>query len=126
MMSEDVTENGRINDQGEEEISPVPDINSPRQSVTTPPGLASPEEPEMEFFKQKGGENGVESGSEGGGGSPQLHDKEDNVSHHSRSYVTVSPSVSPGEWGRSLLVGEGVSGGRSLLVGEGGKQWPFC
>lgn len=124
MMSEKHSENGRINDVGEEEVEfqlpsslkqslttplsatppdpmnatpPVPASTTPPvpMSATPPvpanamsPDRASQEEPVMEFFGQKG-----ESGSEGD--SPR---EQDNVSHHSRSYVTVSPSVSPGEW----------------------------
>lgn len=87
MMSEELTENGRINEHGHEELAtelpPTPDMNSPRPSVTTPPHGA------MEYFDHKGG--GSETGSEGGS-SPHT---QDNVSHHSPSYVTVSPSISP-------------------------------
>lgn len=119
MMSEEHSENGRINDQGVEEVStdvPTPDINSPRQSVTTPPQFNNQEEPAMEFFGQKGG-GGSETGSEGD--SPRT---QDNVSHHSRSYVTVSPSVSPGEW-EGLVGREGAPSpwGSGL---QGGSQFP--
>lgn len=93
MMNEEHTQNGRINDQSEEEVHSeiavsTPDINSPRPSLTTPPSG----DPAMEFFDQKVG--GSDSGS-AEGGSPRMLD---NVSHHSHSYVTVSPSVSPGTW----------------------------
>lgn len=132
MMSEERSENGRINEHGELEVDSqqsTPVLGSPRQSVTispdsgsatppradsasasaipartTPPGL---DEPVMEFFEHRG--EGEVSGSEGD--SPRVHDKEDNVSHHSRSYVTVSPSVSPGEW-------EGLTGTRCVYVWE--------
>lgn len=94
MMTEDHIENGHINDQGQEELNAkltAADINSPKHSVTTPPDT-------LEYFNQKVG--GFDSGSEGEGegGSPRgAGQDKDNVSHHSRSYVTVSPSVSPGE-----------------------------
>ena len=99
-MSEEHTENGRINDQGEEEVNSeiavsTPDINSPRpSSLATPPSS----DPVIEFFDQKVGVS--DSGSEGEGSPRTL----DNVSHHSRSYVTVSPSVSPGMWSQGGCV----------------------
>ena len=128
MMSEDHSENGRVNGHGEEEVEPeIPSLGL-KQSVDTPldpasatppdPGSAIPPDPasathpgpasatppdrasqEVEFFGQPG------PGSEGD--SPR---EQDNVSHHSRSYVTVSPSVSPGEW-EGLVVTGGAKDG---------------
>lgn len=93
MMSEDVTENGHINEHGEEHVDEqqaTPSLNSPRHSVTTPQDT---DEPEIEFFERK--RSGSESLSEGD--SPRGRQDKDNVSHHSRSYVTVSPPASPSE-----------------------------
>ena len=72
--------------------------------MTTPTSATTPSrtEPEMEYFDRKGG-GGSEGYSEED--SPRGHQDRDDVSHHSRSYVTVSPpvSVSPGERGRGIL-----------------------
>ena len=119
-MNEDHTENGYINAEGEEKLKEGEmerrltdsDINSPRTSTVTSPsaaGLSKDVEPVMEYFDRKsdgGGGGGSETGSEEN--SPRLLDKEkDSDSHHSRSYVTVSPPVSPGEG----IKGGGVSRG---------------
>lgn len=98
MMNEDHAENGRINEHGEEEVDTTADVNSPTHSVTTPPDAGMPE---MEYFDHKGG--GSEASSEGG--SPHTQER-DNVSHHSQSYVTVSPPVSPGGWGGWVWFGK--------------------
>lgn len=113
-MSEELTENGRINEHGHEELAtelpPTPDMNSPRPSVTTPPHGA------MEYFDHKGG--GSETGSEGGS-SPHT---QDNLSHHSPSYVTVSPSISPG--GRGTGEERNMGGAcRSKVGGASRRKW---
>lgn len=116
-MSEDLTENGRITEEGAEEVhsssGSTLDINSPRHSLTTPPRM---EDPVMEYFDGKGGV----SDSCSDGDSPRAPPQDrDNESHHSRSYVTVSPPVSPGKVERKEGQGAWLWGPGS----EGGRGW---
>ncbi len=94
-MNEAHTENGHINDNGEEELDQEglhdalsPDINSPRHYGN--PKAVDHDHPSMEYFEPK--REGSPTGSEEGEG-PLIEEK-DNDSHN---FVTVSPSISPGE-----------------------------
>ena len=87
-MDEDHTENGHISKDGNEELESekLEDLNTATAASTNVADSM------MEYFELKTG--GSETGSERE--SPRLLDK-DNDSHHSNSYVTVSPPVSPCE-----------------------------
>ena len=122
MMSEEHSENGRINREGEEVIEdngveddiplnldpsgdsraspkpPSPGINSPRHhlSPALKPDGAANQEPEMEFFDQKRLESDGE-GADGDNVSPSQRRDRDSDSYHSRGFAMISPPQSPGE-----------------------------
>lgn len=110
-MSEEHSENGRINQDGEEEMlkeknegqcdaaPPSPGINSPRHSLMETNALEEKErkEPRMEFFDRKRQDSEGEGGGSEGEGSPGQYKDKDTDSYHSRAFVMVSPPISPGK-----------------------------